>query len=52
MQLMPPGVPRLRKAMQEHDQRSGPGLDDVHADAVGIDGAVLQIGHAGILPEV
>src|SRR5579871_4113872 len=41
--LMAPGIPGLRKAMAEHDQRALPRFDIVHADAVGLDEPVLPL---------
>ena len=44
-QLMPPGIPGLREAVAENDQRARPLLGDVHANAVRLDGAVLDLAH-------
>ena len=39
-ELMPPRVPRLGEAVAEQHERALALLGDVHADAVGVDGAV------------
>ena len=39
-QLLVPGPPELREAVQQQHERTGAGLGDVQRDAVGLDGAV------------
>ena len=39
-QLMAPGIPALREAVQQQYQRTLAGLGDVHAQAAGLDIAV------------
>ncbi len=46
-QLMAPRIPNLGKAVAQQDQRAFALLRDMHADAVGIDGAMPQLGHRG-----
>src|SRR5262249_24013670 len=43
-ELMSPRVPGLRKAVAEHDERPVARLGDVDANAVGLDGAVADLG--------
>ena len=44
-ELVAPRVPGLGEAVAEHDEGTLAGLGDVHLDAVGLDGAVLDVGH-------
>src|SRR4029434_9089738 len=46
-QLMAPRIPGFGETVTEEDERTRPLLGDVHADAVGLDGPVQAIGHAG-----
>ena len=46
-ELMPPRIPKLRKAVAQQDERTLALLGQVHADAVGLDRAVPQPGHRG-----
>ena len=48
---MPPRVPALGEAVAEHDERpvGRSALGDVHADAVGFDEAVLDVGHRAMV---
>jgi hypothetical protein len=43
-ELMAPGVPELGKAVAEYDERTDAGFGEMHADAVGRDGAVRHFG--------
>src|SRR6202008_2756239 len=47
--LVAPGIPRLREPMAEDDQGARPLLGDVHANAVRLDGAVLDLAHGRLL---
>ena len=51
-QLMAPRIPRLRKAMTQHDERSRAGFSDVHVDSVRRDRAVLNDCHGDSLIHV
>jgi hypothetical protein len=44
-QLMPPGVPELGETVAEDDERALALLGEVHGDAVGSDGSMLDLGH-------
>ena len=46
-QLVAPRIPGFGKAVAQQDQRTLALLGQVHADAVGLDGAVPQPGHRG-----
>jgi hypothetical protein len=45
LELMPPGIPALGKAVAEDDQRAFTLLGHVQADAVGLDHPVRHLGH-------
>src|SRR5215831_15543582 len=45
LELMAPGIPRFRKAVTHDDQRSRAMLDVMHANTVGLDGAMFHLGH-------
>jgi hypothetical protein len=47
-QLMAPGVPDLREAVTEEHREAAAGFDDVHADAVGVDVVVDDVGHGRV----
>ena len=49
-ELVAPRIPAFRKAVAEHDERARPGFGDVHADAVGLDRTVSDLGHVLSLP--
>jgi SAM-dependent methyltransferase len=50
--LPPPRVPELREAVEQDDERPGPGLDVVQVHAADVGGLVLEVGgHAGTLDE-
>ncbi len=49
-ELMAPGVPGFGKAVAEHDQRTLAGFDQVHPDAVGLDGAMAERGFSPFFP--
>ena len=51
VELVAPGIPGLREAVAEQHQRAAAFLGDVHADAVGLDQAVLDVGHGLCSPE-
>ena len=44
-ELMSPGIPRFGKAVTQKDERAAAALGDVHADAVGVDGAMGDVRH-------
>jgi hypothetical protein len=44
-ELMPPRIPKLRKAVAQQDERTLAGFGDVHRDAVRLQGAVRYLGH-------
>jgi hypothetical protein len=43
--LVTPGVPTFRKAVAQQDKRSLALLDDIQADAIGLDGPLDQFAH-------
>jgi hypothetical protein len=43
-ELVPPGVPALGEAVQQHHQRPAAGLGDVHPEAAGVDEPVSDAG--------
>lgn len=45
LELMPPGIPGFGKTVTQHDKRSHSVLDAMHANAIGLDGAVFQLSH-------
>ena len=47
LQLVPPRIPGLRKAMTEQNERTSALFGDVHLDAVGRDRTMSQFGHDG-----
>ena len=44
-ELMPPGVPALREAVQQQDERTLPRLGDVHVQAAGLHVTMGNLGH-------
>ena len=48
-QLMAPRIPQLRKAVAQEHRKAAARLDDVHADAVGVDVLVGEVGHVRTL---
>ena len=44
-ELMAPGIPALRKAVTEDDERTHALLSDVHANTIRLDNAMLHLAH-------
>src|SRR6516165_10111648 len=51
-ELMPPGVPKLRKPVAQQDERTGTRFGHMHPDAVRLDGAVRHFGRHGAPPSL
>ena len=50
-ELMAPGIPGLREAVTEHDQRAFALLRHVHSNSVGLDRAVPHLAHGSLHSE-
>jgi hypothetical protein len=47
-ELMAPGIPGFGKAVAQEDERPRTGFGEVHADAIGLDGAMRHFGRHGL----